>query len=173
MEAQLAVVVVEGRVELVRPMEPAPIDDHHDRFPGFAEGRHDLMEIVAQLLAITVRDDLIDDARGPILHGTHDVEQHTTGDPAPRAIADPRLTFEQLFTSNLTLTEGTRGEAIALGAAPPAQPGEGKAPEDGFIFREHNDFATAGLVLEGRECEGAIGEVHGGWIESSGGAAVG
>jgi hypothetical protein len=173
MEAQLAVVVVEGRVELVRPMDPAPIDDHHDLFPGCAEGRHHLMEILAQLLGIKVRDDLIEDARGPILHGTNDVEQHATGDPAPRAIADPRLTFERLFTADLTLAEWTRGEAIALGAAPPALPGQGKAPEDRFIFIEQNDLATAGLVLEGGECEGAIGEVGGGRIESSGGAAVG
>ena len=173
MEAQLAVVVVEGRVELVRPMDPAPIDDHHDFFPGFAEGRHHLMEILAQLLGIKVRHDLIEDARGPILHGTNDVEQHATGAPAPRAIADPRLPFERLFTSDVTLAEWTRGEAIALGAAPPAQPGQGKAPEDRFIFIEQNDLATAGLVLEGGECEGARGEVGGGRIESSGGAAGG
>lgn len=173
MEAQLAVVVVEGGVELVRPMDPAPIDDHHNLFPSCAKGRHDLMEILAQLLGIKVRDDLIEDACRPILHGTNDVEQHTTADPAPRAIADPRLPFERLFTSNLTLAEGPRGEAIALGAAPPAQPGEGKAPEDRFIFIEQNDLATAGLVLEGGEFEGAIGEVRGGRIESSGGAAVG
>ena len=173
MEAQRAVGVGEGRVELVRPMDPAPIDDHHDLLPSCAERRHDLMEILAQLLGLKVRDDLIEDARGPILHGTNDVEQHPTGAPAPRAIADPRLPFERLFTSNLTLAEGPRGEARALGAAPPAQPGEGKAPEDRFIFREQKDLATSGLVLEGGEFEGARGEVRGGRIESSGGAAVG
>src|SRR5439155_352948 len=105
MEAQRAVVVVEGRVALVRPRDPAPIDDHHDLFPGVAEGRHHLMAILAQLLGIKVRDDLREDARGPILHGTNDVEHHATGDPAPRAIADPRLTFERLFTSDVTLAE--------------------------------------------------------------------
>jgi len=46
MEAKLAVIVLQGRVELVRPMNPAAIDDHHDLFPAFAEGRHHLMEIL-------------------------------------------------------------------------------------------------------------------------------
>ena len=47
MEASLAVVVVECRVELVGPMDPAAIHDHHDVFAGCAEGGHDLMEILA------------------------------------------------------------------------------------------------------------------------------
>ena len=47
MEAQLAVVVIESRVELVRPVDPAPLDDHHDLFPDFAEGGHHLMPILA------------------------------------------------------------------------------------------------------------------------------
>jgi hypothetical protein len=47
MEAHLAVVVVEGRVELVRPMDAAAIHDHHDVFASFAEGGHHLMEIWA------------------------------------------------------------------------------------------------------------------------------
>jgi len=47
MEAQLAVVVRKGRIELVRPMDPAAIDDHDDLFPDFAEGGHHLMHILA------------------------------------------------------------------------------------------------------------------------------
>jgi hypothetical protein len=39
MEAKLALVAVEGRVELVRPMDPAAIDDHDDLFVGFTGGR--------------------------------------------------------------------------------------------------------------------------------------
>ena len=86
MEAELVVVVVEGRVELVRPMDPTPIDDHHDLFPGFPEGGHDLVHIVAQLLRIKMRDDLIEDFRRAILDSTDDAEQHAAGDAAPRAI---------------------------------------------------------------------------------------
>jgi hypothetical protein len=67
MQAQLAVVVVECRVELVRSMNPAAIHDQHDVFAGFAERRHDLMEILAQLLGIKVGHDFIEDFRGPIL----------------------------------------------------------------------------------------------------------
>jgi hypothetical protein len=47
MKAQLAVVMVEGRVELVRPMDAAAIHDHHDVLASFAEGGHHLMEILA------------------------------------------------------------------------------------------------------------------------------
>src|SRR5215813_6653845 len=57
MAAQCAAVVVEGRVELVRPMAPAAIDDHHNLFAGFLEGRHHLVEIVAPLLSLKVRHD--------------------------------------------------------------------------------------------------------------------
>jgi hypothetical protein len=47
MEASLAVVVVEGRIELVGPMAAAAIHDHHDVCAGFTKGGHDLMEILA------------------------------------------------------------------------------------------------------------------------------
>ena len=69
------------------------------------------------------------------------------------ARADPRLAFERFVTSDVTLAQWTRGEAIALGAAPPAQPGQGKAPQDSFIFVEHNNLALARSVLQGSECE--------------------
>src|SRR4029453_18241435 len=48
-EASRAVIVVEGGVELVRPMDPAAINDQHDLFPRFLEGRHPLVQIWAQL----------------------------------------------------------------------------------------------------------------------------
>jgi hypothetical protein len=60
MEAQLLLIVVEGRVELMRPMDPAPIDDHHHLCAGFAEDRHHLMEILAQFLGIKVRHNFIE-----------------------------------------------------------------------------------------------------------------
>ena len=46
-ESSLAVGVVECGVELVRPMDPAAIDDPHDLCPGCAEAGHHLMEILA------------------------------------------------------------------------------------------------------------------------------
>jgi hypothetical protein len=32
---------------------------------------------------------------------------------------------------------------------PPARTGQGKPPQDRFIFIEQNDLPTAGLILEG------------------------
>src|SRR2546430_11986345 len=114
MQLKLAVVVVESRVELVSPMDTAAIDNHDDLFPGFAEDRYHLMDILAQLLGIKVGHDFIEDFGGAILDGTDDAEHHAAGDAAPGAIPDPRLAFERLFTAALTLAQGTRGEAIAL-----------------------------------------------------------
>jgi len=102
MEAKRAVVVVECRVELVRPMNPAPIDDHHDLFLGFAEGRHHLVHILAQLLGIKMWHDFIEDFRGAILDGADDAEQHTAGDATPRAVLQPRLTFATRMVENLS-----------------------------------------------------------------------
>jgi hypothetical protein len=47
MEAQLAVIVVQGRIKLMCPMHPAAIHDHHNVLTGFAEGGPHLMEILA------------------------------------------------------------------------------------------------------------------------------
>ena len=47
------------------PMDPTAIDNHHDLFAGFAEGRHHLMEILAQLLGIKMGDDFIEDFEVP------------------------------------------------------------------------------------------------------------
>jgi hypothetical protein len=149
MQAQLAVVVLEGRVELVRSMNPAAIDDHHDVFAGFAEGRHDLMEILAQFLGIKMRHDFVEDFGGAILDGTNHTEQHAASEAAPGAVGTPRLTFEGLLTFDLPLTQGTYGEANALGGVPPARTGQGKPPQDRFIFIEQNDLPTASLILEG------------------------
>ena len=40
MEAPHVVLVVQSCGELVRPMDPAAIHDHHDLLPSFLEGRH-------------------------------------------------------------------------------------------------------------------------------------
>ena len=94
------------------------------------------MEILAQFLGIKVGHDFIEDLGCAILHSSNNTEQHAVGDTAPGAIAYPRLAFERFGLLNLTLTQGPRGEAIPLGVAPPAPSGEGKAPQDRFIFVE-------------------------------------
>jgi hypothetical protein len=168
MEAKRALLVVEGRVQLMRSMDPAPIDDHHDLLLGFAEGRHHLMHIWAQLLGIKVGDDCREDFGGAILDGAHDAEQHPTGDAAPGAITSPSWPFEGLLTFDLTLAQRTRREASTLHCAPPACTGQGKAPQDGCVFIEHNNLTTARLVLERSECDRAIGESSRGGRQATG-----
>src|SRR5439155_23301860 len=114
MEAQFAAIVVEGRVEYVRPMDPTPIDHHHDLFLSFPEGCHHLVKILAQLLRIKVRDDFLEDFGGAILHRANDTEQHATGDPAPEARAKRRLACEGFVTSELTMARSTWGETRML-----------------------------------------------------------
>ena len=172
MEAKRIVVVVESCVELVRPVDPAAIDDHHDLCAGFAEDRHHLVHILTQLLGIKVRHNFIEDFGGPILDRPQDAEQHTAGDPAPGAIASPRLAFEGFVAFNLTRAQWACGEAHALGCAPPAGAGQGKAPQDGFVFIEQNDLAPTSLILEGGQFERAIGEVCGVGTEATSGTIV-
>lgn len=74
MEAKLVVVVRQGRVELVGAMYSAAIDDHDHLFAGFAEGRHDLVDVLTELLGIKVGHDFIEDFGGPILDGSEDTE---------------------------------------------------------------------------------------------------
>jgi hypothetical protein len=90
-----------------------------------------------------------------------DAEQHPTGHAAPTPVASPRLALKVLFAVDVALTQRAGRQAIALGTAPPAWPGEGKAPEDGFIFIEQNDLTPAGTVLQGGEFERGRGEVSG------------
>ena len=52
------------------------------------------------------------------------------------------------------------GRSVALGFAPPAGVGEGKASEDDLIFIEQNDLAPAGSVLEGGEFKMGKGQIR-------------
>ena len=154
------------------PMDPAAINDHHNLFVGFPKDVHNLMEVLAECLGIKMGDDLIEDARGPILHGTNDVEQHATGDPAPGARAKPRLAFECFVTFDVTLAYWTCGETRTLRCPPPARAGQGKAPEDGFVFIQQNDFALASPILQSGEFERGICEVCGVGIKATSGTIV-
>ena len=169
MEAKLLVIVVKRRVKLMRPMDAAAIDDHHDLFARFTKDMHDLMQILAQLLGIKMGHDLIEDTRRAILDSPDNAEQDTAGEATPGAILGPRLAFERFFPFDLRVTQWAEREARALGAAPPAQSGEGKAPQDRFIFVEQNDFTPTCSVFKGGEIDRAIGEVGRRGIEPSGG----
>src|ERR671923_2439872 len=94
MEAKFAVVALQGRVELVRPMNPTAIDDHHDLLLGFAKGGHHVMDVLAQFLRIEMGHNFREDFGSAIVDGADNTQQHTAGDAAPRAILQPCLTFE-------------------------------------------------------------------------------
>jgi len=166
-------IVGEGRVERMRPMDPAPIDDHHHLCAALAEDRHHLMEILTQCLGIKVRHDFIEDFGGPILDRPNDTEQHATRDTAPGARAQPCLPFEGLLALDLTLAQWACQESSPLGFAPPARAGQGKAPHDRFIFIEQDDLTATCSGLEGGEFQRAISEISGGGIKAPRGAVVG
>jgi hypothetical protein len=56
-------------------------------------------------------------------------------------VADP------MIEADLALAQGAYREASALGCAPPARPGQGKTPNDRFIFVEQNDLPSTGPIL--------------------------
>ena len=151
METKLVVIVLKGRGELVRSVDAAAIGDHHHLFAGGAEGRHHLVDILPQRLGIKVRDNFIEDFGGAVLDCAQHTEQHAPRDPAPGAIAYPRLAFEGFVALDLALAQRPGVRTRALGTAPPAQPGEGKAPQNGFIFIGQNDLTPACPILQGSE----------------------
>jgi hypothetical protein len=65
-EAHLVLRVGEGRSELVRPLAPAAIDNHHDVLARLAAGGHHLMEIWTEVLGLEVGHDFREDLRGAI-----------------------------------------------------------------------------------------------------------
>ena len=156
----------------MRPMDPAAIHHHHDVFPDFAAGRHDLMDILAQLLGIKMRHDFVKDFGGAVLDGPNDTEQHAAGDTAPGAILHPRLPFAGLLAFNLTWAQGAEGEASTLGCTPPAGPEQGKPPEDGFIGIEQDDLPAACLVLESGQFQRPIRQGSGVGLQAPGRAIV-
>jgi len=58
MEAHPALIVVEGRLQLRRSMDPAPVDSPEDVFAGCAEDRPHLLDLLAQLLSVNMGHDL-------------------------------------------------------------------------------------------------------------------
>jgi hypothetical protein len=60
-------------------------------------------EILTQLLGINVGHDFREAFGRAVLHRPHDAEQHPAGNAAPRAIRQPRLTFETCFAFDVAL----------------------------------------------------------------------
>ena len=172
MPPHLLVPVGQRRRELGRPVDATAVSHQDPLFAGVAkEGQH-LLDVVAQPLRLKMGDNLIEDFRGPILDRAHDATQDSTGHAAPTPIAPPRLAFEALVAFALSGAQGPGGQPSALGFAPPARPGEGTTPEDGLIFLEQEDLATAGPVCEGGECERRPRQLSRGGSEPARGPAV-
>src|SRR5215217_3328838 len=172
MQLKFPLVVVEGCVELVRPMDATAIGHHHHVFPGVTKDAHHLVDVLAKFLRIEMRHDFVEDAAGAVLHGANAIEQDPAGDATPGAVLLPRLAFESLLVFDVIWTQGTGRQAIALGAAPPARPEQGKAPQDGLIFIEENDLAPAGPILQSGQFETSKSQISGIGIEPSGGTTV-
>src|SRR6266702_185455 len=172
MQPKLFVPVCQRRRELFRPVDATAVGDHDDLFPGVAKEGHHLMDVLAQPLRIKMGDDLIEDFRGAILDGANDAEQYSAGHAAPTPIVHPRLAFEGLFAFDLAVAQGPCGQARPLRFAPPARPGEGKTPEDGFIFIEQNDLTPTSPVLQGGKFDRTPRQLSGGGSEPPRGTAV-
>jgi hypothetical protein len=84
------------------------------------------------------------------LNGADDAAQHPTGHTAPTPMAPPRLAFEGFLAFDLAAAQGADEPPCTRRATPPAQPGEGETPQDGFVRIEQDDLTPARLVREGR-----------------------
>src|SRR5262252_3054265 len=151
MQPKLLVPVGQRRFELMRPVDATAVGNHDHLFARVAKDGHHLMDVLAKPLRLKMGHDLVEDFRGAILDCPNHTEQHAAGDPAPGAILHPCLAFAGFRAFDLALAQRARGEARALRFAPPACPGQGKAPQDRFIFIEQDDLATAGPVLQRRQ----------------------
>ena len=171
-QPKLLVPVCQRRRELVRPMDATAVGHHDHLFAGVTKEGHHLMDVLAKPLCIKMGHNLIEDFGGPILDSADDAKQHPTGYAAPTPIAPPRLAFAGLFAFDLALAQRSCRQPRAPGFAPPTRPGQGKTPEDSFIFIEQNDLTTAGPVLEGGEFERSPRQLRGVRSEPSRGAAV-
>ena len=170
MPATCAAGGVKGRVEVVRPMAPAPRDHPHHLLLGFPDGRHDLMHIWAPCLGSKVRDALREAFGGPVRHRPKDTAHHTAGAPAPGARAEPHLAFARCVTFAWTLAPRACGQRRTRRCTPPARPGQGQAPQEGVIFITPQARALASLGLEGRQGDRRRGEGRRRGIKMPGGA---
>ena len=88
MPLQLPLVVVEGRVELVRALAATAIGSHHHGFPRVTKDAHHLRDVLTQCWRIAMRHDFGADAGGAILHSAHDIAQAPAGATTPGAAGD-------------------------------------------------------------------------------------
>src|SRR5215813_7857050 len=82
----------------------------------------------------------------------------------------PGRTCEPLLGMDVALAQRAGGQTVALAAAPPAAPGQGKTPEPRLILGEQHELTLARPIFQGLECEAARGHVSRIGIASTRGA---
>ena len=108
-QLKLSLVMLQCRVELVRPMDTTAVDDHHPLFAGVAKDGHDLRDIVLECLCIKIGRDFREEAQRAVLDSPHDTEQDPGGATAPGAILLPTLAFAHVFAFDLAGAERMGG----------------------------------------------------------------
>jgi hypothetical protein len=161
--------VCAGGGELVRPMHPTVIDDHHDLLVSLATSSHHLLDVLAPCLGVKMGHDCVEDRGGALLDRAHDAAPHPADDTAPGALRQPRLAFAGLLAFAVALASWAYREAPAQRFAPPTCTGEDKAPHEGFLCIEPNDCTSTSPGCEGGEGERARREVCGMGIKAAGG----
>ena len=112
-EAQRAVRVVEGGVELGRPRAPAALNAPLDLLPRGLAGHHPWVPLGAPLLGIPMRHDGRADGGGPLLDSAADAQAHAAGEATPRAIRPPCLAFAAFGAFDVALAQRQRLVASA------------------------------------------------------------
>jgi hypothetical protein len=158
------------RRELRRPVEATAIDDPDHGCAGRATERHALLAIWAQPLGSKMRHACRADVRGALVDGPQHAAPPAAGHPTPGARASPGLPCAGLRASALTRAQRASGQASAPRWAPPGGAGEGTAPQEGCVRREHDALAPARLVRAGRECDRGRRAGRRGGRQATGGA---
>jgi hypothetical protein len=155
LQAEALLVMSESRLEGLGAVDATAVDDHHDRqgWCVLPKRAHELMDELAKLIGVKMRHHFPKDPVGPVLDGAEHRQQDARADAGPATMLLPGLPFEGLVLFDLTMAQGTCGQALAGGSAPPAGPRQGKAPQDRFIFVEQDNLTTLSLLLEGSESE--------------------
>ena len=161
-----------GWGHFVGPMNATTIDDHNDFFAGWAEGGHDLVQILAEFQRVKMGHHFVKDFGGAILDSSHQGEEDAVRDPTPGAMLLPGVAFACFGAVQLAAGQRTEWETVPCRLVPPACARQRKPPEHGFVCIEEDNLAALGAILEGREFKPAIGEVGGIGLKTSGGATI-
>ena len=105
MQLKFVLIMLKSRGQFAGTVDATAIDHHHHLFLGRTKSVHHLVDILTEFVGIKMGHKFIEDARGTVLHGPHDMEQHTASDTTPAAVALPGLTFETFLDIDLALTQ--------------------------------------------------------------------